>query len=178
VKTGVVGRPVERGEQCGDPAADGDGNSRQRRAVRAQERVPLAAEALDERLRAQRRFDRRIGGESPRLQRVKDQVIEIPVADAVEVRPVRPLDVRGEAGGRDATGFEPRLQRRRIRPGYADDTRPGMAGRPRQARGGEESNVPRQKTSRNPSWMKRWKFDCAVVLRLIRPKSAELVSRT
>ena len=32
-----------------------------------------------------------------------------------------------------------------------------------------------QKMKRNPSWMNRWKFDCPVALRLIRPKSADVV---
>ena len=35
--------------------------------------------------------------------------------------------------------------------------------------------VAAQKINRNPSWTKRWKFDWPVMLRLMRPKSADVV---
>jgi hypothetical protein len=34
-----------------------------------------------------------------------------------------------------------------------------------------------QNVNRNPSWTNRWKFDCPSVLRLMRPKSADVVLR-
>ena len=180
----------------------------------------LGIEALDQRLRAQRRLDRRQRGEVRRLQQVEDEMIEVALAHAAQVVGMRlarrtaskeaAVTPRASSvvrsGARSAQVIvwplrEPARVRRQVR---APRPGPGQASlferRTGEMRAGDEKNSgPRSENleprtwssslgsldpkagtvrtrSRNPSWTKRWKFDWPVVLRLMRPKSAEVVS--
>src|SRR5262249_46539617 len=99
-------------------------------------------EALDERLCAQRRLDRRSGGEARRLQRVEDEMVEVAFANALEIRLMHPLDVRRKAGGREAAGFESRVKWSSVVPRDAD--RGGRRVRRRALRGGDATGEARR----------------------------------
>ena len=80
-------------------------------------RLDRGIEAVDQGLRAERRLDRRQGGEVCRLQRVEDKMVEVPFAHAAQAVSVCLLDERTEGGGGYAVRLEPGVQRRKIGPG-------------------------------------------------------------
>ena len=103
-----------------------------------------------------------------RLENVEDQVIEIAVAHATGMRPIELFEESRKGRGVHARSLETGVDR-------VWEIRPGNRPRRRDDDRAAEQQGSYQVT-RNPSWTNRWKFDCPVALRLIRPKSAEDVS--
>ena len=115
----MLGRIHGAEERC-HAQLDRRRNPRRRRLGRFQKRFTLSrVEAVDERLGAERRLDGRQRREVRRLQRVEDEMIEIPFADAPDIGLMDALHVRRKGRRRDALGLELDMKRRRVRPGDA-----------------------------------------------------------